>query len=161
MGGRFGRMVLALGVATILGPGTVAAQGRPLSARGQQDLQFGPLLPGVPITVSRLDAANAGQFEIRGRRNTEVQVELTLPAVMTSGSGATLPLQFSAGDAGYSTDPAIGSSQAFDPRVPLTTVLASNGKLYIFLGGTALPGSQQAAGTYAATITLTVAYTGV
>lgn len=161
MGGRFGSVILTLGVAATLSVAPAAAQGRPLSVLPQQDLTFGLLLPGVPATVSRLDAANAGQFEVRGQRNAEVQIELTLPAMMISAGGATLPLQFTAGDGGVSTDRAVTSSRSFDPRVPLVTSLPGNGKLYIFLGGTALPGSQQAGGAYAGTITLTVAYTGV
>lgn len=147
-------------MALAMSAGAAVAQGRPLSAFGRQDLTFGMLFAGAPVTVSRLDPAASGQFEVRGQRLTEVRIDLTLPLALLSGSGAQLPLQFGAGDGGFSTDAAIASSRAFDPRVPLVTQLANTGRLYIFLGGTALPGSQQAAGIYAATITLTVAYTG-
>ncbi|HEX9727173.1 MAG TPA: hypothetical protein VGA37_01550 [Gemmatimonadales bacterium] len=156
IGGLFG---VALAVA--LSAGTGLAQGRPLSGFGRQDLTFGPLIPGIATTVSRLDAANAGQFELRGTRFAEVQLELTLPAALVETGGASLPLLFSAGDGGYSTDPDIASAQSFDPRVPLITTLSNNGRCYIFLGGTAVPGGQQRAGTYSATITVTFSYTGV
>ena len=157
---RLSTLVMVLALALALPAGVLAAQGRPLSAFGRQDLTFGMLLAGVPVTVSRLDAGRAGQFEVRGQRLTEIRIDLTLPPALVSGSGTQLPLQFNAGDGGFSPDAAIASSQAFDPRVPLLARLADAGRLYIFLGGTALPGSRQAAGIYAATITLTVAYTG-
>jgi len=93
-----------------------------------------------------------------GERGVEVQIDLTLPSAMISG-GAQLPLQFGANDGGYSSVPIVLVSQVFDPRLPLTTVITRR-RLYVFLGGTALPGAQQAPGVYSATITLTAAYTG-
>ena len=136
------------------------AQGRPLSASGRRNLTFGPLLPGTRTTVSRLDGANAGQFEVRGQRLTEVEIQLTLPAAMVSLLGATLPLEFGPADGGISNTPAIGASQAFDPRVPLRWVLPNNGRAYVYLGGSAVPAPSQAGGTYTASVVLTVAYTG-
>ncbi len=147
---------LALGV---LITGSAVAQG-PLTVLGRQDLTFGLLLPGVPITINRLDRANAGRFVIRGQQQAEVLIDLTLPAAMVAGSGATVPLRFDAADGGFSSRPALATMRVFDPRVPLVTGLGTNGRLYIFLGGTALPGGQQAAGIYIGTIALTVAYTG-
>lgn len=152
--------IIAVAVTTVLSAGSVCAQGRPLNPRGRQDLTFGLLLPGVPVQVSPLDGANAGQFEIRGRRNTEIRVDLTLPAAMVSGRGATVPLQFAANDGGVSPRPSQVAIRSFDPRVPLLVRLPGNGRMYLFLGGTALPGPQQEAGNYRASITLTVAYTG-
>ena len=127
---------------------------------GRQNLQFGVVIPGFPTVVNRLDAGNAGQYQIRGQRRAEVQVDLTLPAALVSGTGANLVLQFAAGDGGFSTRPAVGTAQAFDPQVPLVTALGNNGRLYIFLGGTVLPTPIQQSGAYQATITLTVSYTG-
>ncbi len=154
-------VALALGLVTI----PVHAQGaggggRPISVFGRQTLNFGTVLPGVPTTISRSDALNAGEFEIRGQKNAQVQVDLTLPAAMTSGA-QSLPLQFGPGDGGYSQFGTIAAADVFDPRVQLVTTLSSNGRLYVYLGGTALPGPQQGAGTYTGTIVLTVAYTGV
>ena len=134
---------------------------QPVAAVGTQDLTFGIVLPGLPTAVSRLDAANSGQYEIRGERRTEVRVDLTLPATLDSPTGATMPLQFGAGDGGFSARPAIRSSQVFDPRAPLVTNLSPSGRLYIWLGGTVLPAPTQEQGNYAATIILTVSYTGV
>lgn len=154
-------LLLVLLAFALPAPAPAAAQGRgrPLMTFGRQDLTFGALLPGVPTTVSRFDGLNAGQFELRGQRSAEVQVSLNLPGAMLSG-GAGIPLDFGPADGGFSPDPDVTTSQTFDPRVPLVTTMATNGKLYLWLGGTALPGAQQAAGTYAAAITVTVAYTG-
>lgn len=148
---------------TVLLTGAAApalAQGRPLTPVGRQNLNFGALLPGVRATVSRLDGANAGQFEIRGERLTEVELVLTLPPAMTSLAGATLPLEFGPTDGGVSDTPTITASTAFDPRVPLVWVLPGNGRAYVFLGGRAVPAVNQAGGSYTASVVLTVAYTG-
>jgi hypothetical protein len=155
------RTVLPLLTALLLGSAAGGqAQGRPLNASGRQNLNFGPLLPGTRTTVSRLDAANAGQFEVRGQRLTEVEIQLTLPAALVSLLGATLPLDFGPADGGISNTPAVGTSQAFDPRVPVRWVLSNSGRAYVYLGGSAVPAPSQAGGAYTASVVLTVAYTG-
>lgn len=154
------RALVWVGLFTGFAAAPLAAQGRPLSAFGQQDLNFGSLIPGVPVTVSRFDPANAGQFEVRGQRDAEVQIELTLPDRLAGGAGAQLPLEFTSADGGIATDRTVGGTQSFDPRLPATVVLPGNGKAYVYLGGTVRPATNQAIGPYSATITLTVAYTG-
>ena len=139
----------------------LAGQSAQLVAVGNQDLRFGLVLPGLASSITRFDAVNAGKFEMRGQRRAEVQVEFTLPLALVNGTGATLTLQFAADDGGFSATPAIGSSQAFDPHQPLITSLGASGRLYVFLGGTVRPTSLQQFGVYQATITMTVAYTGV
>jgi hypothetical protein len=54
----------------------------------------------------------------------------------------------------------IGTAAPFDPRSALVTTLSDNGRLYLFLGGTASPATRQSAGAYAGTVTVTIAYTG-
>lgn len=154
------RVLVCLGALTGLAAAPLVAQGRQLSAIGQQDLSFGTLIPGVPVTISRFDPASAGQFEIRGQRETEVQIDLTLPAYLTAGPGALLPIEFTSADGGIATDRTVGGTQSFDPRLPVTVILPGNGKAYVYLGGTVRPAPDQAIGPYAATITLTVSYTG-
>jgi hypothetical protein len=139
---------------------SLRAQGRPLNPIGRQNLNFGALLPGVRTTVSRLDPANTGQFEVRGRRLAEIEIILTLPAALVSVSGRTLPLEFGPADGGISNTNVIGASTAFDPRNPVVWRLPNNGRAYVFLGGSALPASNQPGGSYAATVVLTVGYTG-
>ncbi len=150
--------ILGLVVLAIM-PGLLEAQGQPLSATGRRDLSFGNLIPGVTTVVSRRDAARAGQFEIRGARRAEVSIVFQLPAALMRGPSA-IPLQFGPNDGGFSRRPRIRNARAFDPRVTLVTRLSNRGRLYLFLGGTALPGTQLRAGRYQASITLTIAYTG-
>ncbi len=154
------RAACAVGLLAALGVSPTLAQGRPLSAVARQDLSFGTLIRGVPVTVSRFDAANAGQFEIRGQRYTELQIILTLPGNLTAGASALLPIEFSPVDGGIATDRTVGGTQSFDPSLSVTVVLPGNGRAYVYLGGTVRPGPQQPVGVYSATITLTAAYTG-
>ncbi|HEX6615085.1 MAG TPA: DUF4402 domain-containing protein [Gemmatimonadales bacterium] len=134
--------------------------GRPLSAISRQTLDFGLLFSGTPSRVSRFDALRAGQFELRGAKGTEIRIDLGLPATMSGPRGAKLPLQFAPGDGGYGRDGLIGTAAPFDPRAPLVTTLSDNGRLYLFLGGTATPAASQSAGTYSGTVIVTIAYTG-
>lgn len=154
--GLIGQLLLPAGLdAQGLGKG-----GRPLNAMSRQMLDFGTLFAGTATQVSRFDALRAGQFELRGAKNSEVRVDLGLPAALTGPRGAKVPLTFAAADGGYARDGAIATAATFDPRAALVTTLSANGRLYIFLGGTATPATRQAAGTYSGTVTLTIAYTG-
>ncbi len=137
-----------------------AQKGRPLSTSGTQALAFGMIFPGVTTSVPRTDAARAGMFQITGAKDTQVRVTFTLPATLLLG-GASVPLQFGSADGGVSTSGTIGTATAFDPRVPLTTTLSGQGRLYLYLGATALPSGQQAVGTYSANVTVSVCYVGV
>jgi len=149
---RFWHAVALLGLAT----SPLAGQ-RPITVTGVQTLGFGTLLPGVPATVARTDPVNSGQFTIAGPHGTQAQLTFTLPSVMTGPAGATLPLVFGGGDAGYSQTQNIGSQVGFDPTQPFVVSFSQQGLGSVFLGGTARPGPGQRAGTYAGTITLNVA----
>jgi hypothetical protein len=134
--------------------------GRPLNALSRQTLNFGTMFGGTPNKVSRLDALRAGQFELRGAKGAEVRFDLGLPTALNGPAGAKMPLTFAPGDGGYTLDGTIGTAAPFDPRHALISTLSNNGRLYLFLGGTATPAARQPAGTYAGTVTLTIAYTG-
>ncbi len=147
-------------VALMFGGAVTPAGAQVLNVAGQRNLAFGTIFPGVPEVVRRTDPTS-GRFNLRGRRNLEVRIVLTLPVVMTRTTGGnTMPIQFGAADGGFSRQNNVGTSQVFDPRAPLVTRLGRNGRLFIWLGGTALPSSTQRSGNYRATITLTAAYTG-
>lgn len=154
--------VLALGLSS----GVAGAQGppggggRPLSARGLQDLSFGDLIPGVPTTVLPTDPVSAARIEIRGHRGTEVLVDFLLPPELTGAGGAEVPLDFPAGSAGYSRDGSVEAQTSFDPTSAPVVSLPSDGRGTVFLGGTAAPPSGTPAGTYSATLTLTLSYVG-
>ena len=141
--------------ATLLGV-PLRAQGRPLTVTGVRPLTFGAVLPGVPRVIPRTDAANSGQFDIRGPNGAQVLLTFVLPAAMTGPSGALMPLTFGGSDAGYSRTQTIGSQVGFDPRQPFTATLSTNGRGSVFVGATANPGTSQRAGSYTATLTLTV-----
>lgn len=142
-------------------PGHAHAQGgRPLNVIGRQGLTFGTMWSGQAAQVSRQDPLRSGQIELRGMRLTDVQVSFSLPAALTGPGGSQLPLTFGAEDGGVGTTAAITTATGFDPRLPRVAQFSDNGRLYLFLGGTANPGVGQTAGAYTATITVTVAYTG-
>jgi len=159
-------LVLTAGlVCTVLSRVPANAQGqsnggRPLNAVSRQMLNFGTMFSGTSTKVSRLDALRAGQFELRGAKGSEVRIDLGLPAALNGPAGAKVPLTFGPGDGGYTLDGTIGTAVPFDPRHALISTLSSTGRLYIFLGGTATPAAKQPAGSYAGTVTLTIAYTG-
>ena len=151
-------MAIALLVAN--SPAPLGAQGggggRPLTVTGVRGLGFGIVVPGVPQVVPRTDAVGSGQFDIRGPNRGQVSLTFTLPSVMTGPAGAQLPLAFGASDAGYSQSQAIGSQVGFDPQQTFTATLSNAGRGSVFIGATATPAAGQRAGSYTATLTLTV-----
>jgi len=162
MHSSYGRLARLLAVAAFLGPPALVAQGRPLVATGIQDVSFGTVLPGVAVHVLRTDPLGSGQFTLRGTKDAQVLMQFTLPTVMTRVPGpGTMPITFLATDGGFSPAESIASQISFDPRAPALGNLSNNGRATIFLGSTASPAPTQAAGSYSATITLTVSYTGL
>ena len=147
---------VVIGAMLLAGP--LLAQGKPLTVTGVRGVTFGAVLPGVPRVVLRTDPANSGQFDIKGPKGGPVLLSFVLPLSMTGPSGALMPITFGASDAGYSPTQSIGSQVGFDPRQPTTVTFPSNGNVSVFVGATANPRTNQRAGAYTATITLTVTY---
>jgi hypothetical protein len=143
-------------VALLSGWAQLLTAQRPLTVQGTRSLTFGGLLAGVNKSVPRTDVINSGQLDISGPKNASVLLTFTLPATMAGPAGATLPLSFGSNDGGWSPPQQIGTQIAFDPRVPYTAPLDQNGKVSVYLGGTAMPTAGQRAGNYTGTITLTV-----
>jgi hypothetical protein len=129
----------------------------PLLAIARNNLSFGTVLAGIPTVVEVHDARRAGLFEIRGPADASVRVEFVLPAVLTSFAGDQLPLQFGARDgyADHSMTRMPGGTY-FDPDTPLIASLGPGGRLFVHLGGRALPAQVQVGGEYRAVIYLTV-----
>lgn len=144
--------------------GLFAGVGRALGAQniqvtGIQGVTFGAMLPGVSKVVSRTDGLNGARFDIKGAGNTRtVELQFTLPAALSGPGGATLPLSYTAGDAGFSAQQSVGNQIGFDPRTPFTASLSGPGRGSVFLGCRATPAANQPAGSYSATLTLTVTY---
>lgn len=165
---RFGPTALAMAVIMAVVPGVGVAQVAPaarvprtLTAMALRDLRFGTLLPGIPMSVLYDDVQRAGLFEVRGEKSVTVRIELTLPPSMTTSSGYELPLIFGPGDGAFAYDRGRPHGMPFDPGAPLVAILGASGKLYIRLGGTALPDRLQATGEYSGTISLTVYDVGI
>jgi hypothetical protein len=151
--------ILLAALFSLILPSVLGAQ-QPISVQPRRDLSFGDVIAGFPTTVSRLDNANSGWYEIRGERQAEVVLTFALPSDLVGILGATLPIEFGANDGGVASVPAPGSQVGFDPRVPLTRELSASGRAFVWLGGTVRPATNQASGLYQAPVTLTVAYTG-
>jgi len=152
----WGGLRAALSIACLTAWARPAAAQRPLTVQGIRSLTFGSLLAGVNKSVLRTDALNGGQLDISGPKNVNVLLTFTLPVTMAGPAGATLPLSFGSNDGGWSPPQQVGTQTGFDPRVPYTAPLDQNGKVSVFLGGTAKPTANQKAGSYTGTITLTV-----
>lgn len=145
---------------TVQATGTVL---QPISFTNATNLAFGnSLFPGISKTVGISDAG-AASFDIAGEADKEVTVTFTVPTELTLTTGtATMPITFSSTDAGYSTTDDPAGATTFDPDAGAATATlgTTGGLLYVWLGGTVDPATTQAAGDYAADITLDVAYTG-
>ena len=145
-------------------PSPAAAQGggRALTVRGTQGLTFGSVIPGVPMTVPYTDLARAALFEVRGPTDAQIELTFTLPVALAGPAGAQLPLGFTATSAALSLNGNAASATPRDPRTRFTAVLdPRNGRIYLHLGGRALPAGTQRAGAYAGTVLLTAAFTGI
>lgn len=152
---------LAAGL-VLLACSTAAAQrrwpgsGDALVAIAHRDLRFGTVLPGINSSIRPYQLRRAGLFEVRGRRNTSIRIDLALPATMTSTGGHEMPLVFGSGDAIAAPTPDQFPATWFNPHDPLVTVLGFFGRLFVALGGTVEPARGQAGGAYSATISLSV-----
>ncbi len=146
--------LVVLGVMLLAAP--LLAQGKPLTVTGVRGLTFGAVLPGVPSVILRTDPANSGQFDIKGPKGGPVLLSFVLPLSMTGPGGALMPIVFGASDAGFSSTQSIGSQVGFDPKQPTTVTFPNNGSASVFVGATANPATNQRAGAYTGTITLTV-----
>ncbi len=132
----------------------------PSVVRGQRDLRFQTVIPGLPTSVD-WSSNQAGQWLLRGQRGAEIQLDfINLPSSLQSG-GNNLPVSFSVTDAAWRTPGGGNASTAFDPNTGATVRFSSRSNLmWIYLGGTANPTSGQAGGDYFADVDLDVYYTG-
>jgi hypothetical protein len=134
----------------------------PISFPEKRDLDFGSeVLPGRTYTVLPGNATQAGRFELSGADDKEVSLSFLLPDDLDGPGENTISITFSAtsGTHASNSDYVTGAT-SFNPASGATTSLNGLGSLYIALGGEISPPSNQAAGVYTATITLTVEYTG-
>ena len=148
---------LSLGVAPLRAQSRVVPVVPPLLALGLNELSFGTILPGIPASVSSSDAHNAGLFQVQGPAGASVRVEFVLPSALVADDGARLPVSFGSRDGLADFGGDLGPhGRPFDPHAPVIGCLGGTGRLFLRIGGTALPARPQSRGTYRATIYLTV-----
>ncbi|HYT04712.1 MAG TPA: DUF4402 domain-containing protein [Gemmatimonadales bacterium] len=130
---------------------------QPINVTGDAALAFGNVFPGVAKTVAPTDAA-AGHFTVTGQASANVNLTFTLPGSLSDGSGNTLPI--ATWQAIHNNTNVTAGDTSFTPSAGLTstTLDATTGKRYLFIGATVSPASNQAAGAYSGTVTMTVVY---
>jgi hypothetical protein len=116
-----------------------------------QPLAFGYLTQGVTEVVPYTDSFRRGVVSINGTGVAYIRV--FMPTTLSSPQGATIPLQFLAGDVAAQDNGK--QPQAFDPAVSASVNL-NRGTASLFLGGRALTGVKQRAGLYSATVVVIV-----
>lgn len=134
----------------------------PISFQDKRDLDFGTeVLPGRTYTVLPGNATQAGRFELWGAGLKEVSLSFTLPDNLVAPGDLTLPITFSATSATHAPNgDYVSGATSFNPATGVSPSLIASGHLWVAIGGEISPPSNQAAGAYSATITLTVEYTG-
>lgn len=150
-------VIVAAGLIGIL-PESLAAQTTPTAVVGIQGLTFGPLTAGLAEPVRLNDAWRRGEVRLEGER--ALDLTMILPTSMVAASGASIPLRFVNGDASFTI---VSSNQTtvFDPNVGAKVGLRKNSTAaLLYIGGTALPTAQQAAGRYTATLVIVLAKPG-
>ena len=138
--------------ATILASASVK---QPINVVGALNLAFASVFPGVARSVA-VNAAGAGRFDVTGQPSAPVFVSFVLPANLISGAN-TLPIGTWTGHQNTVNNPTTGTN--FTPSGAMTTATFSGtGQLFVFVGATVTPATNQAPGVYNGTIQITVTY---
>lgn len=149
------RLCVAATLAALAAP---AAGAQKVGVESLADLAFPTIVWGETLRIEPSGAGAASFRVARLRGKPTPQVRLTFgpaPVLQTSG-GSTLAVTFGPSSAAWADNNG-GPLTAFDPRQSLTVTLPGDGDLYVWLGGTAAPTSAQSPGSYAGTVTLSVA----
>ena len=127
----------------------------PINVTAAQQLNFGNVFPVVNKTVNVTDLTNAGRFDVTGQASTPVTLSFTLPATLSSGAN-TMPIVSYAGE--YAGNNLQTGGQAFPPASGANPSLSASGQLFVWVAAQVQPATNQAAGVYSASITMTVVY---
>ena len=140
---------------------SLALLGSPAEAQvtSLADLRFGTVVAGVPesVTPTSSDAANYRiHYTVLG---LATNFTLTLPTTLARvGGGASMPVSFCTTCGIYrinNTNPVGGTT--FNPANNVSLpVLVVNSNVYLWLGGTVSPTSNQSPGSYTAGVVLTL-----
>jgi hypothetical protein len=137
-----------------------ATVGTSLTVAGTANLAFGSVIPGIPKTIA-FDAATSGRIRVDGNGGAGVYLTFTLPAVLSNGSGATMPINTWDVRISRNTNSALAVPFTFTNGVPTVWTLHASGNARVFMGARVNPAGTQASGSYFGTILLAAAYTGV
>jgi len=133
-----------------------------LTVTGTNDLNFGTVTPGTPVTVDKSDAGLAGEFIIVGMPAAEVSLAFTLPDSLRTGAGDAMDIIFGAVDASY--DDGTGSQAAplavINPQLAELGNIGAGSDMTVWIGGQVTPGLAQTGGAYTGQVVLTVTLTG-
>jgi hypothetical protein len=127
----------------------------PINVVGAQQLSFGNVFPGVNKTVAATDLSNAGRFDVTGQASTPVTLSFTLPATLSSG-GNTMPIVSFTGE--YALLATQVGGFLFAPAAGANPTLSGTGALFVWVGAQVQPATNQVAGVYTASVTMTVVY---
>ncbi|MEO8294021.1 MAG: DUF4402 domain-containing protein [Gemmatimonadota bacterium] len=138
--------------ASILATATVQ---QPINVVGAVNLAFGNVFPGVPKTMA-VAVAGAGRFDVTGQASSPVLITFVLPTNLTSGAN-NLPIGTWTGHRNTVNNPTTGTN--FTPSAGTTNAtFSAGGLLFVFVGATVTPATNQAAGAYSGSVTMTVTY---
>ncbi|MFN2572440.1 MAG: DUF4402 domain-containing protein [Gemmatimonadales bacterium] len=127
----------------------------PINVVGAQQLSFGNVFPGVNATIAATNLASAGRFDVTGQASAPVTLSFTLPATLSS-AGNTMPIVSYTGV--HAQNNAQTGGVAFAPASGATPSLSVGGLLFVWVGAQVQPATNQAAGVYTGSITMTVVY---
>ena len=123
-----------------------------------QELTFGPLIPGVPERVPVTDAARRAEIVLTGEGTVELAIVLS--DAMTSPGGTRIPLRFGALDGAILRNASTAPVTVNPQGTIRVTLQGADTPTRLLIGGTALPSSAQAAGTYRTRMVLMVVNAG-
>jgi hypothetical protein len=109
------------------------------------DLDFGTIFVGTTLTVDPT-SPQAAEFLFNGNANTDVDVTITFPADLISGSNT---INFNTpGRPIYNTIPDPMTATEFRRKWGGAASTGADGNLYVWVGGRVRAANRQAAGTY-------------
>lgn len=126
----------------------------PINVVAAANLDFQTVLPGVGSTVAVTDPT-AGRWDVTGQASAPVSLSFTLPSNLASGANL-MPIGSYTGNHNTTASP---TGTSFTPSgTPTAAGLSAGGQLFVYIGATVTPATNQAAGVYTAAVTLTVLY---
>jgi hypothetical protein len=145
-----------------------------IDVTGITDLDFGWVAPGLAKTIDLENVPTGGQsgfgtestgvFSVSAAAGSNVQIQYTTLPDNLMDELVSLPI--GSYTAGYHSADVFAAGTTFDAGTGTqvnagvfpTNVVGDVNLIYVFLGGTVTPASDQAAGSYVAEITLTATY---